>query len=117
MVDKATEIVTNNKPDSDLRPQFRQTNADTIREGDPRLLIRKNRRNRGQAMSNWARNRKKNRRAFLCALDQEPTGKAEPERHDSFKCVILEDDIQILWPLSSTLQTLLRLAATATGDV
>lgn len=27
MIDKATEIVTNNKPESDLWPQFRQANA------------------------------------------------------------------------------------------
>ncbi|KAH7130651.1 hypothetical protein B0J11DRAFT_523737 [Dendryphion nanum] len=94
MIDKATEIVTNNEPASDLWPQFRQvilnyksTRSKILESQNPKPEL------------------------------SDPETKVEPKRHDSFNHTIPEEDIYVLWPLLSTLENVLKITPTVTGVV
>ena len=111
MIDKATEIVTSNEPESDLWPQFRQANFDYKRR---RSEILEARNPTTVVVGGYSRREQKRiKQAFLYCLDPEP--KADTEKPDSFKHRIPEEDVNILWPLSSALQTLLQVSPAAKG--
>ncbi|KAF2453252.1 kinase-like domain-containing protein [Lineolata rhizophorae] len=102
MISKATQIVSDNKPASDLWPQFRQALSDYKRR---RTDILDSQNPKPEPSGEDPR----------CGSDSKP--KAGLERHDSFKHKIPDEDIYTPWPLSSALQNSLQITAVATGDV
>lgn len=114
MIDKAITIASNNNPASDLWPQFRKATFD-YKTRRSEILESKIPKHKLSGKFFFKKKKKKSRQPFLCGLG--PESKAEAENHDSLKHTIPEEDICILWPLSSALQKLLQIVATSRGVI